>query len=81
MKNSLDRIREQIRDLRLAEDRQRGQGQSLWRSKDPAQEQAERDKRALSRGKIARGPMFRHKPMGALKQEIEELTDQLEDNN
>lgn len=56
-------------------------GEALWKAKDMAQEQQDRDKRAMSRGKIAKGPMFRHKPMGAVKAKIEELVDQLQENN
>ena len=56
-------------------------GESLWKAKDMAQEQQDRDKSSMSRGKIAKGPMFRHKPMGAVKAKIEELVDQLQENN
>lgn len=77
----IERIKIQIRDIKSQEDKQKDQGEPLWKPRDTILEQADRDKRCLSRGKIAKGPMFRHKPMGAIKTRIEELVDQLEENN
>lgn len=53
-------------------------GSGLWKEKDDG---VERDRRAMSRGKVAKGSMFRNKPQGVYKAKIAELVDQLEENN
>jgi cell division protein FtsB len=75
LKAEIERMRAQIDELKTQEEFVRPHAQTLWKERDPNAEQAQRDKRALSRGKLAKGPMFRNKPLGVLKAKIEELVD------
>jgi hypothetical protein len=47
----------------------------LYKPRNLQSEQSERDRRAVSRGKIVKGPMFRQKPLNQTKAKIEELVD------
>jgi DNA repair exonuclease SbcCD ATPase subunit len=75
IEQELAKIAEQMRTLRTQEDKKLVTGEQLWKERDTQQEQQDRDRRLVSRGKLARGPMFRQKPLGVVKAKIEELVD------
>ena len=80
LESDLEKLRDEIKDMKSMEDKVKQKDTPLWNAKDHEAEQLERDKRALSRGKLQRGPMFKNNKSG-LKARIADLVNQLEENN
>jgi hypothetical protein len=58
------------------------QGSEYFKEKNTIDSDWEKtNKRAVSRGKLQKGSMYRNRPLGVYKIKIKELVDQLEENN
>ena len=64
-------MRTKIKDIKSQDEKVKSSGAPLWHAKDHDAEQLQRDKRAVSRGKIQKGSIFKNK--SGLKARIADL--------
>lgn len=71
LESDLDQLKTKIKDIKSEEEKVKKTSAPLWNTKDYEAEQLERDKRAVSRGKLQKGSMFKNK--NGLKTRIGDL--------